>query len=275
VTRRKIRSLKNWPKNCAGAASSDLVNGHHLAYEAWGDASDDKDTGPLAFTYLFRRFGPPPFEGGHKKLGGWILTTQDPDVYLTMFPAADSAAFAVGYLVRDTLEEEYRKPRIEWEHRCIGWLADQLAAERPELVTERDEKGEPTDLSDEGWEIAHARRYEPGPDGDWGTRSWTARAIAALGRPPRDPQARDWREGSAIMRRVNEALLGTMRSLLRPVGVRDIDINVLGCIGREARPSGFAASMRAQHEKWKAERAAKPQEPTTTDPTLPTPGAPK
>lgn len=247
---RKIRSLKKWPKGCAGAKSSDLCNATDLAVEAWGDAADDPDTGPLAFAYLYRRFGPPPFEGdSYKDLAMWILTTRDPDVFVCLTPSGSAALHAPGYLVRKSLEEDYRKPRVEWEQKAVHWLAERVAEEHPEWVTHRDDGLD--ELTEGGWSLAYERRMT------WGPGSWTERVVAEIGKPPREPMADEWRDGSPIMRRVNEAVLGTLRSLLRPVGVRDIDLTILGRVGREPRPSGFAASMRQQREEWRAKRAAK------------------
>lgn len=255
---RAIRSLRKWPKNVSGYLSGPIADGHHLAFEAWGDASDDNDTGLLAFAYLTRRFGPPMEGDSYKTLGTWVLTTPDPDVYLTISPSGSSLALCVGCLMRRDLEREFERPTSEAFQRQLHWLAERVAEERPDLVSKGTGPDGLDELAEEGWAIARDRRYDPGPDGKWGPESWGARAVAVVGRAKRAPLACDWRDGSdPIQHRVNTALLSAMKRLLRPVYIRDVAVNILGHAGRKARPSGFAAQGRAAHAKWKAEQAAK------------------
>lgn len=227
---RKIRSLKKWPKGCSGAKGDDIVDGCKLADEVWGDAADDPDTGPLAFAYLYRRFGPPPFTGDtYKDLACWLLTTPDPDVFLWLTPAGGAVRYAVGYIARKSVGEEARKADREWADRCLMWIAERVAEERPDLVS----RGTGTDgldeLAEEGWRIAHERAWDIDIDG------WWMRAAAAVGeRPKSDPGS------SAVHRRVNDALVRAMKSLMRPAYVRDIGLTIVGEVGRVPRPSGWA-----------------------------------
>lgn len=248
---RAIRSLKRWPKGCTGAGSGPVASGTHLAFEAWGDASDDDDTGMLALAYLWRRFGPPTVPGA-EMLGVWVITTSDPDVYLTIRPSGSAIALDVGYLIRQPLDVEHHAARAEWERKAMHWLAERVAEEHPEWVTKGHAPDGLDELSVEGWQLAADRRMT------WGAGSWMERAVAVLGEPPRALMACDWRDGTdPIQHRVNTALLAAMKRLLRPVFLRDIAITILGRADRVHRPSGFAAGCRASHAKWKEERAAK------------------
>ena len=220
-----IRSLKRYPslEKWSGAASDDCVNCRSLAQEVWGPASKEPGGGLLAFPYLYRRFGPPPFVGDpHKDLAQWILSTGDPAVRLTVRPSGSQLGLCVSYWARRELLDAIRRPRQEWEQACLLWIAEQVAAEHPEWVTARDDKGEPVEMAEAGWEMAGARRWEFGPG------SWTEQAIAVIGDPPAGPSRDQWREGPPERVRIHEALSRAMRSLLHPVRVRDVPITVFG-----------------------------------------------
>lgn len=198
-----------------------------VAEETWGAAASGPDAGLLAFAYLYRRFGPPTWaHDAYKEIGAYCLTTPDPEVFLVLRCAADAIAYGVAYLISEDIAEQARKFELDRGIDMLRWLGDQLAVERPDLVTKRDEAGEPVELSPEGWELVHGRRWDPSPD-QWGPLSWSGRAVAALAeRPPvegRPTSARD-----ELVQRVRVALLATMQALLEPVGVRDVDINILG-----------------------------------------------
>lgn len=232
----EIKSL-SWgdiPRGWSGAAGDDIVNCADLAEEVWGYAAKAKDTGQLAFSYLYRRFGPPRWGyDPYKEMGAYCLTTPDPGVWLVFRCIAESAPLGVSYIATKSLTQEHRGPMAEWEQKVMVWLAEQLALERPDIVTDRNEQGEPTEITDEGWRIVHERRMSPGPD-SWGPLSWTGRAVAAIGKSPRTSACR-WREGTDVQKRTNEALIVALRALLEPVYVRDVPINVLGRVGRIVR----------------------------------------
>lgn len=230
----KSLSRRDLPRHIAGAAANDIADCAALAEEVWGEAAKDDDTGQLAFSYLYRWFGAP--RGGYdlyNEMGAYCLTTPDPEVWLVIRCIAGSAPLGVSYIATARLIQEHRRPMAEWEQKVLGWLAEQLVLERPDIVTARDELGEPTAITDEGWRIVQERRMSPGPD-SWGPMSWTGRAVAAIGQSPHTP-ARRWREGTEAQRRVNEALIAALRALLEPAYVRDVGINILGRVGRTPR----------------------------------------
>lgn len=207
MTRRKIRSLKFYPYPTSGAMSDELVSGYDLAVEVWGERAELKNSGLLALAYLHRRFGRPELVGdSHKDLCAYVLTTQDPEIYLTLNLSGSRLAHSVGYLARPSIREVQEKRRNDWE--------------------------------DAAWQFWCERRPEEEHTGDayWSARfnGWPKdeekEALIAIAGPfPRPAQAYQWREkGNDIQRRVNTALTGTMRSLLRTVRVRDIRFNILG-----------------------------------------------
>jgi len=210
-----------------GALPNHGSMGYRLAGELWGAAASGPDAGLLAFAYLYRRFGPPAWvHDAYKEIGAYCLTTPDPEVFLVLRCAADGIAFGVAYLTSEQIAEQAHKFDIEHEIDILQWLAGQVAVERPDLVTKRDEAGEPSELSPEGWEIVHRRRWDPAPD-QWGPLSWSGRAAAALAeRPPEEGRPTSTR--AELVQRVRGALRTTMQALLEPVGVRDVVINILG-----------------------------------------------
>lgn len=227
-----IRSRKTYPDGFVGGASSELCNMGALAFEAWSDAAHDPDSSALAFAYLYRRFGPPSLLGdSHKDMAEWVLTTDDPDVLVSIHPGGGEIRHALTYWVRASLEDEARKPAADWWTAYRGRIADAVAAERSELVSKRDENGEPVELADEGWAEVDRRYYggEEHPE-----------VIAIIGRPPRMKSPKLWEtEGTPIQKRIATAILGTLRRLLRPVYVRDVGITIVGRPGRVPRPSAW------------------------------------
>lgn len=225
-----IRSRKTYPSGFVGGASSELCHMGALAFEAWGDAAHDPDSSALAFAYLYRRFGPPSLLGdSHKDMAEWVLTTNDPDVLVSVHPGGGEIGYALTYWVRASLEDEARKPAADWWTAYRARIADAVAAERPEFVSKRDDDGEPAELSDEGWAEVDRRYF---------VEKMPPEVIAIIGRPPRMGNPQKWEtEGTPIQKRVATAILGTLRRLLRPVYVRDVAITIVGQPGRVPRPS--------------------------------------
>ena len=87
-----------------GAASDDAVDVRDLAIEVWGDKAAAANAGLAACAYLWRRFGP-PFYGSddYKEILQYILTTDDPDVWLTVYPGGSGLRHGVGYLATPAL----------------------------------------------------------------------------------------------------------------------------------------------------------------------------
>lgn len=81
MTADPIRSLSNVPAGMVGADCPFLSS--PLLREVFGASSRAPNSGLLAFTYLYRRFGPPSFPGDEgKDIAVWCLTTPDPEVVL-------------------------------------------------------------------------------------------------------------------------------------------------------------------------------------------------
>jgi len=83
--------------SASGCASDGVTNVRALAREAWGERAESPDAGSRAFAYLWRRFGP-PFGGSddHKELCAYILTTAEPDMWLSLYPCGSRCG--CGYL---------------------------------------------------------------------------------------------------------------------------------------------------------------------------------
>lgn len=204
---RKIRSLKFYPYPARGAKGDEFVNGYDLAVSVWGEKAELKNSSLLALAYLHRRFGRPELVGdSHKDLCDYVLTTQDPEVYLLLSLSGSCLAHSVGYMARPAIHEIQEKRYEDWEN--VAWRF--WCEHRPE----EEHNG------DAYWNA----RFKGWPEGE------EKQALLAIAGPfPRPPLAWEWREkGTDLQRRVNTALEGTMKSLLRPVWVRDIRFNIFG-----------------------------------------------
>jgi hypothetical protein len=196
-----------------GALGSELIRGHDLAVEFLGEGATAIGSDMVAFAYLWRRFGP-PWAGGdsHKTLATYYLTTPDPDVFLWL-SLGTSLALSIGYLIERGLDQETRQARAEWWRNFELWVV----------------RRNPDEATQGAWLSDNAK---------------IAEAKLDLGDIPlREPA--DWRLGSAIRIRVNEALIATLRDLMRPVYIRDVGINILGRKQHEdpidkAEPSVYA-----------------------------------
>lgn len=209
-----------------GATSSDLVRGHDLALEAFGEACRRPGSDFTAFGYLWRRFGPPVYGADpHKDLVSYILTTREKGVYLLLRLAAGSLEYSVGYLISEAIENEYRQPQTEWAERWDAWFLEQNPG-----ILEQDE--ETAGKLYWEWKMSDERLKE---------------AYAAIGPFPRVRYDEDWRTAAPIKRQVNQALFDGLKELLRPIHIRDTEFNILGYVsqqgprlGRPVKPSRFA-----------------------------------
>ncbi len=224
------------PSGCRGASSDDIVDGCALVLEALGERAFDPATGPLAFAYLWRRFGPPRSGSDpDKDLARYVLRTPDRQVFLTMYPSAGTLAFNVGYYAVPSLHDEHERPVVAWSRALEQHFIQELCAEHG-LDPDQDY---PDDVMAPFQVELHERHFDP---------ERRKAAIAIVGEPPtrrswvtwRDSKRRSkrvrpfdshevrWREGPPVVQRVNGALFRALRDLLRPVYVRDVAFSVLG-----------------------------------------------
>ena len=100
TTKQQLRSLK-------GSALHNLFWAKSLAKEALG-----KVEGERLVTYMLRRFGlPNAHDDDYKRLAHWVITTPDPNIYLSVSPMLspynESSHFAIYYSGK--LENEVKK----------------------------------------------------------------------------------------------------------------------------------------------------------------------
>lgn len=202
----------------SGAKGSDLVDGHDLAIEAWGDRAKEKSSGLTAFAYLWRRFGP-PWQGGddHKELVSYWLTTADPGVVLTVGLSGSSLPYAIGYLAARSITDEHHKPLAEYHDKLADWIWNQ----HPELH-DLDE----TEENREKWANVYFREVA--------NVGVLKRAKAEIGPSPKRSRPSEWKDAEGPVHQVNQALFDALKELERPVYVRDIPINIFGrCEGSD------------------------------------------
>lgn len=179
-----------------------------VAGEVYGERAEWPNSSLTAFAYLYRRFGPPPRGAdGYKQLGGAWILKTRDP---DVYLSIDPGGDAISLFFGQLVSE---------------WLYRE--AERPRRE----------------WRREWRRRYfeaHPGASEDdfwtaWIGDSWDA----GMSRIPRYPPE--------IVERALAALRHLLNDLLRPVYVRDVPINLFGCItaenparGREAPRSKLA-----------------------------------
>jgi hypothetical protein len=206
-----------------GAGGDDIVEGHDLAIEVWGEeACSDRNGGAKAFAYLWRRFGP-PWHGSdnYKDLVAYYLTTPDPDVFLWLHPNGSGLKYAVGYIANVKIRDEMDAPIIKWEKDFENWWWKESQVKHPEWA---------------GWKKWTKKRKEIAGHEYWEDRmkkTVIRKAEKEIGKFPRRPHVHldGWKKAGPIVKRVNEALVAAMKELLRPVYVRDCPMNILGSCG--------------------------------------------
>lgn len=190
-----------------GATADEIFNGHELAIEAWGPRAKFKDSAMVAMAYLWRRFGP-PWQGSdpHKSLADYILTTADAQVFLWLHLSGSGLAYSVGYLVHESIHEEYDRPRLQWWRDYKEWWLNANPKFRNINSTEVSEAFQESMFDD----------------------SIRERAVEAIGAMPRRGRRQQWQSSGGIIQRVNQAVFDAMRELEKPVYVRDCAINIWG-----------------------------------------------
>lgn len=212
-------------RGLCGASSDDIVDCHKLAIEAWGDRCEERDSGMLAFAYLWRRFGP-PWGGGdpHKTLVDYTLTTADPDVFLWLHLSGAGLSFSVGYLADESIRDEAFGPKAEWCKKYDNWWWEQ----HPEFEQWEDTEENQKKVAELYWDERTKRGKE---------------AVAVIGEFPPRADLKNWRSAGGVVTRVNQAIFDAMQELLVTVYVRDCPINIFGrCEDSDccAEPSEYA-----------------------------------
>lgn len=225
-----MESVWELPEGVTGAAADDLVDGKRLALEAWGPVADEDVSALTGFAYLWRRFGPPWLGSDDSKdLARWVLSTDDPEVWLVMRPGSCGISYGAAYLVTREIEDQNTKPFRDWELAFKEWWCDQ----QPDVDWDHW-----ADATPERREEINARYWEQRCDDDIARR-----AAQAIGPYPPRQRTDDWRNGSPVVQRVNGAMFRAMQDLLRPVRIRDQSFHLLGpCspAGDEAPRSRYA-----------------------------------
>ena len=248
-----VEQATDIPKGASGAAGDDIVWCTNLAKEALGPIFDE-NSGLIAFSYLWRRFGPPWFGSDpHKDLCEYVLTTDDPDVFLRVYPCGTGFPHGFGYCAHPLIRKEYDKPfreaekRFEewwWDNKFDAWWTSLNAGEfDSENKAQRDLVGK------RFWSDRSSRKVmdefvETGAE--WPNR--------------RDPDAH-WTGCDGIVYRVNKALFDAMKDLLRPVYIRDAAINILGRCGdledsvEPSKYAGYGVPQEAMNKYFEKEKA--------------------
>lgn len=150
------------------------------------------------FAYLYRRFGPPNYNGDdHKEIAAYTLTTPLDDVFLNIsIKAQTDTKFLFRYLVSQDIAREIgreaRQPMEAWKQAFEAWGATQKA-----------------DMA------------------SWKVRTELAQRFIVETGTELPEATRRHSEGS-LGHRCEEALRATMKDLMRPVLVRDVPIDATG-----------------------------------------------
>ena len=214
-----IRQVDTLPEDCAGALSSDICDGYEIASAVLGHGSQlPENSGLIAFSYLWRRFGP-PWHGSddHKDLAGYVLSTPHPSIFLSIFPSASPLEYGVGYLITNSLSEELCVPMRAWETAFESWW----------LVTRAGPDDKHTLIAGEGMTPAQRDTLSNHFWNDRTTSTVVQEAEKAIG-----PYPRHLRKGGDAT--VCDAIRATLEELLRPVFIRDVAINILGKVADDA-----------------------------------------
>jgi len=223
------------PGRLFGCSASEEFDGCECADEAWGDTASEPNSGLTALAYLWRRFGPPVFGSDDlKDLCRYQIGTPSPEIFLSVHLSGSSLRYAVGYLATDAIRRTLRKANEESFGRICDWAQSNGYRDLTALYMDKD-----------------GIRY----------------AVEAIGPCPalRDGRPLDAMEGP--VGDLNRAILAAMRELLRPVCIRDVPINILGCVGDDwgsaelaprSKYAGYGVPIEAMDkliEKEKYERA--------------------
>jgi hypothetical protein len=230
---RSVTPASKW----TGAASDELACGHKLAEEAFGkDACDNPNSGLLALPYLWRRFGPPWCgSDDHKELACYYLSTDDPEVLLWVSPRGSGLSYGIGHMVSPKVRAAACAPRAKALKREKSLFERWWVRQRPEKDWKNFEKW--TEEEKKEAQEAFGADYYAYPN----SKAWL-RFVRETGYKRNLPP-----QGGAASKRVQKALQGALRELLRPVFVRDVPINILGVVRGETRLKEAKVSVYAGH----------------------------
>ncbi len=175
-----------------------------MARELYGDRLHD-DSSLTAFAYLYRRFGPPPRGGDDlKEIAVWLLKTRDPQVYLGIYPGGCSIDLYLSHYVDASLAREAEAPMREYRRQARA---------------------------------IYDRIY---PDGDY--EGFVLEGIGES-RPCWEGELErlETRTDPEILTRVDAVLRHILLDLLRPVVIRDVEINLFGRCNADNPPRGRSA----------------------------------
>lgn len=225
-----------------GAKADDLVDGHKLALKVFGSkACKQRDSGIVAFAYLWRRFGP-PFSGSddHKDLCCYYLSTKDPNVFLWVSPRGSPLPHCFGYVARrkflTPLRAKVYAPKAKWDKLYEKWWIKR----HPEIEWKK-------------WKTFTKERQKEIQELYWKERMDDEGVWAAA---KKELPKYSWIDDKAADP-LREIICAAMRELLRPVYIRDVPINITGrcedvvlpeALTKEAERSkyaGFGVPIRA------------------------------
>lgn len=254
----------------------------------------DKVPGPWLAVYMLRRFGWPNIgSDDYKDLFSWMLTTPLDGLYLVVTPylGGSNLHFAVRFTREvgnkvdgDPGRESFvrrreRAVRRWWDkHGCELYIVGEgkIEGEENELV----HKAEGSEKDGKVWGLwkrlpSDARqkfgKAKPDPMMLWWLTEFITAKHPDAEVPAKMTEAEKAHRHTAFQARAVAAIKRTMRDLLRPTAVRDVDFNVFG--RDEARASGPPAERWEgagnTPEYWfsphaKGERAKAQKRPATT-----------
>lgn len=162
-------------------------------------AKRESQSGLVAFSYLYRRFGEPSGKGDdYKVICEYIFTTPMKGLALWVSPSGSRLPLCIGHYYSQEIWDRFNEPWYKLYTRAFEIAKEQgvkLESGHPEMelwMQHKDIMEQAT--AETGWE----------------------------------PEPLDWRDGSDFRKKVNESLMTTMKELLRPVTIRDVSINILG-----------------------------------------------
>lgn len=198
--------------NMYGCSGNGYFDGCRLAKEVWGIPSlfdtvkektkDFSDSSLVAFSYLWRRFGPSGFGwDDYKGLVSYVVNTPDPDIFLLLRLRGSSLGYSVGMWAKKEIDDLCNEPQRDWFAKLVEWHQDKYnenlySIDDLQLREERTKEAKKT--------LGELPLFYIGQD------NWQD-----LG--PESP-----------IYRINHNISIAMEEMLRPVYVRDIPFNILG-----------------------------------------------
>jgi len=237
-------------KGWSSASGSDIFDCEEVAQAAWGPRAHDRNSGLTAFAYLWRRFGPSPSGcDGYKDLVSYTLTTPDPDVHLWLHLSGSALYLALGYSCAPSIRKAIDDVSHKWE---AAWHEEYCQRVIPDLDDAGFEALPEEEKTAHRTAYYHAR-YCTTDEG----KALFEQIVEKIGRRSREPI-------DAAKARVQGACILACKDLLRPVGIRDVSINIFGrcdwpkgtpkSVGRGVKQyhlSGYGIDTREHERKWK------------------------